>query len=128
MKLAVAFVAFALAASAAGFDGQWNAELRAGGKKAAPARPTSFSLNLKTQENGQVTGTVAVPGKKKALQQPIQNAKLDGNRLTFTTARTGKNGSVTFSWQLTVDGDQMTGTRTREGARRGVTFKARKAG
>jgi hypothetical protein len=127
MKLAVAFAAFALAASAAAIDGQWNAELRAGGKKAAPARATSFNLSLKTQPDGQVTGAVAIPGKKKGRQQIIQKAKLDGNRLSFTTVQTGKNGTMTFSWQVTVDGDQMTGTRTREGAKRGVTFKARKA-
>jgi hypothetical protein len=118
-----------LAASAAGIDGQWNAELTARGKKAAaataPAR--TFTLALKTQ-NGQVTGSVAVAGKKKARPINIQNAKVDGNRLTFTTVQTGKKDTATFSWQVTVDGDQMTGTRTREGAKRGVPFKARRSG
>ncbi len=129
MKFAVAFLTCVLAASASGIDGQWNAELTARGKKAAaataPAR--TFTLALKTQD-GQVTGSVAVAGKKKARPINIQNAKLDGNRLTFTTVQTGKKDTATFSWQVTVDGDQMTGTRTREGAKRGVPFKARRSG
>ena len=129
MKLALAIVGCVLSASAAGIDGQWNAELSARGKKAAaPAQTSTFTLNFKTQD-GQVTGSVAVAGKKKPHQQNIQNARLDGNRLTFKTVQTGKNkASVIFSWQVTVDGDRMTGTRTREGARRGVTFQARKSG
>jgi hypothetical protein len=127
MKLALAFLTCVLAASAAGIDGQWNAELTARGKKAAAAPPLSFTLSLKSQDNGQVTGSVVVPGKKKSRPLNIQNAKLDGNRLTFTTVQAGKKDTVSFSWQLTVDGDQMTGTRTREGAKKGVSFKARKS-
>jgi hypothetical protein len=129
MKLAVAFLTCILAASAAGVDGQWNAELSARGKKAAAAQApaAAFTLSLKSQENGQVTGTVMIAGKKKARPQIIQNAKLNGNKLTFTTVQTGKNGTNTFSWQITVEGDQMTGTRAREGAKRGVPFKARRS-
>ena len=129
MKLAVAFLACALAASAAGIDGTWNAELQARGKKAAAAAGPAkgFTLALKSQD-GQVSGSVKVAGKKKGVPVSIQNAKLDGNRLTFTTVQTGKKETVTFSWQVTVDGDQMTGTRTREGAKKGVPFKARKSG
>lgn len=128
MKLALAIVGCVISASAAGIDGQWNAELSARGKKAAaPAQTSTFTLNLKTQD-GQVTGSVAVAGKKKPREQTIQNAKLIGNQLTFKTVQTGKKATVSFSWQVTVDGDQMIGTRTREGARRGVPFKARKSG
>jgi hypothetical protein len=97
------------------------------GKKTAAAPAKVFTLSLKSQD-GQVTGSVAVSGKKKSRPLAIRNARLDGNRLSFTTVQTGKNATVTFSWQVTVDGDQMTGTRTREGAKRGVPFKARKSG
>jgi len=127
MKLAVAFLTCVLAASAAGIDGQWNAQLTARGKKPATVQPKSFALSLKSQD-GQVTGTVMVPGKKKSRPVTIQNAKLDGNRLTFTTVQTGKQNTVKFSWQVTVDGDHMTGTRTREGAKKGVPFRARRTG
>jgi hypothetical protein len=127
MKLAFALLTCLLAASAAGIDGQWNAEMTARGKKATAAQAKSFALSLKSQD-GLVTGSVMVPGKKKSRPMNIQNAKLNGNRLTFTTVQAGKKDSVTFSWQVTVDGDQMTGTRTREGAKKGVPFRARKSG
>lgn len=124
MKLALAFLTCVLAASAAGFDGQWNTQVRGNGKKAA-AEPRTVLLSLKTQD-GSVTGSVQVPGKKSSRPLNIQNAKLDGNRLSFTTVQTGKNQTVSFQWQLTVDGDQMTGTRMRAGAKRGVVLKARR--
>jgi hypothetical protein len=127
MKLALAFLTCVLAVSAAGIDGQWNAELTARGKKAAPAPAKGFTLSLKSQD-GQITGSVIVPGKKRSRPLNIQNARFDGNRLTFTTVQTGKNKeAVNFSWQVTVNGDQMTGTRTREGTKHGVPFKARKS-
>ena len=128
MKLAVAFLTCVLAASAAGIDGQWSAELSAGKKVSAAQTPNAtFTLSLKSQENGQITCSLMIAGKKKARPQIIQNAKLNGNKLTFTTVQTNKKATNTFSWQITVDGDQMTGTRTREGAKRGVAFKARKS-
>jgi len=126
MKFALAFLTCVLAASAAGFDGQWNAELNARGKKAATTPAKSFTLALKSQD-GQVTGAITVPGKKKSRPMNIQNAKLNGNRLTFTTVQTTKKDTQTFSWQITVDGDQMSGTRTRDGAKRGVSFKAKRS-
>lgn len=127
MKLAVAFLTCVLAASAAGIDGQWNAELTNRNQKGAPARNRSFTLALKSQD-GRVSGFVMAAGKKRTRQQAIQNAKMDGNQLTFTTLQRGKKANTTFSWQVTVDGDQMTGTRTREGAKHGATFKARRSG
>lgn len=125
MKLALALLAFVLAASAAGIDGDWNAEL-ARGKKAAPAQNNTFTLTLKTNQDGKVSGMVLAPGKKKPRQENIQHAVLNGNTLTFTTLQTSKRATISFSWQVTVDGDQMTGTRTREGAGRAVAFKAKR--
>ena len=125
MKLALAFLTCVLAASAAGIDGQWNAELTNRNQQAA-ARNRSFTLALKNQ-NGQVTGFVMSAGKKRTRQRTIQNAKLDGNQLTFTTLQKGKKANVTFSWQVTVDGDRMSGTRMREGAKHGVAFQARRS-
>ena len=83
---------------------------------------------LKSSQDGQVTGRLITPGKKKPKEHTIRNVRLDGDRLTFTTVQGGKKSSVTFSWQVTVEGDQMTGTRTREGARHGQVFKARRTG
>jgi len=125
MKLAIVFLACLLAASAAEIDGRWTAETTAR-KKAATAQNTTFTLELATGQDGKVTGTVSLPGKKRPRSQRIQSATLDGNRLNFTTIQTTKKAEVKFSWQVTVDGSQMTGTRTREGAKHGLPFKARK--
>jgi hypothetical protein len=114
-----------LAASAAGVDGRWNGEMVSRGNKAPPPQP--FTLTLSTQ-NGQVTGSMAMAGRKKARPLNIQNARIDGNRLTFTTVQMTKKAETKFDWNITVDGDQLSGTRTREGAKRGATFKARRAG
>jgi hypothetical protein len=115
-----------LAASAAEIDGRWAAEATPRNQKAAAARNNSFTLELATTPDGKVTGTVSVAGKKKPRTQTIQNAKLDGNRLNFTTMQTTKKAEVKFSWQVTVDGARMSGTRTRDGAKHGVPIKARK--
>jgi len=127
MKFTFAFLAFVLAATAAGIDGRWNVEFSPRGKKAAAAPPRPFTLTLNTQD-GKVTGSMAAAGKKKARPLNIQNAKVDGNRVIFTTVQMTKKAEAKFDWRITVDGDQMSGTRTREGAKRGVAFKARRVG
>jgi hypothetical protein len=123
MRLALALFACALASSAAGIDGHWVAQL-ARGKKAAAQPPAPFSLDLKTS-GGAVTGAVTLPGKKKPQFQKIENGKLDGGRLTFTTSQKGKN-PVSFSWEVTLQGDKLAGSRTRDGAKRGQTFTAQR--
>ena len=128
MRFVVAFLACALAAMAAGIDGQWNGQLVPGKKAVAPAPNSSFTLMLKSSQDGQVTGRLITPGKKRPREHTLRNARLDGNRLTFTTVQVGKRSSVAFSWQVTIEGDQMTGTRTREGAPHGQAFKARRSG
>jgi hypothetical protein len=116
-------LACALLASAAGIDGHWNAQL-ARGKKEAAQPPEVFSLDLKTA-GATVTGSVALPGKKKPRVQAIENGKLDGGRLTFTTSQKGKN-PASFSWEVTLQGDQLAGTRIRDGAKHGQTFTAQR--
>jgi hypothetical protein len=123
MRLALALFACALAASAAGMDGHWNAQF-APSKKAAAAPPTPFSFDLKTA-GGAVTGTVALAGRKKPQFQKVENGKLDGDRLTFTTSQKGKK-PVSFAWEATLQGDQLAGSRTRDGAKHGQTFTAQR--
>ena len=123
MRLALALLACALAAPAAGIDGHWNAEV-AHGKKTSDQPPAAFSLDLKTAD-GKVTGTVALAGKKRPQIQKIENGSLDGDHLTFTTSQNGKR-PVTFSWEATLQGDQLIGTRTRDGGKRGQPFTAKR--
>ena len=123
MRLALALVAFALAASAAGIDGHWSAQfVRVENAAAQPLEP--FSIDLKTSGDA-VTGTVALPGKKKSRFQKIENGTLDGGRLTFTTSQQGKK-PVGFSWEATAQGDRLAGSRTRDGAKHGQKFTAQR--
>jgi hypothetical protein len=121
MRLALALFACALAAFAAGIDGHWSAQF-ARGKQAAAQPPARFSLDLKTS-GAAVSGTVALPGKKKPQYHKIENGKLEGGHLTFTTSQRGKN-PVGFSWEATLQGDKLAGSRTRDGAARGQKFTA----
>ena len=123
MRLALALLACALAVPAADIDGHWNAEV-ARGKKTADQPAASFSLDVKTVD-GKVTGTVAVAGKKKPQFQKIENGKLDGDHLTFTTTQQGKN-TVTLSWDVTLKDGQLTGSRTRDGAKKDQSFTAKR--
>jgi len=123
MKLALALFAFALAAPAAGMDGHWSAQF-AGGKNAAAQPSQPFSFDLKISGAG-VTGSVALPGKKKPRVEAIENGKLDGTHLTFTTSQKGKK-PVSFNWEVTLEGDQLAGSRTRDGARHGQKFTAQR--
>lgn len=123
MRLAFALLACALAAPAAGIDGHWNAEI-VRGKKASDQPPAAFSLDLKSSD-GKVTGTVALAGKKRPQVLSVENGRMVGDRLTFTTTQKGKN-PVSISWDITLQGDQLTGSRTRDGAKRSQSFTAKR--
>jgi hypothetical protein len=121
MKLALALLVFAIAAPAADLDGHWNAQL-ARGKKADAQPPVIFSLDMKTAD-GKVTGTVAFAGKKRPQIEKIENGRLDGQHLTFTTTQKGKN-PVNYSWDITLQDGQLTGSRMRDGAKHSQGFTA----
>jgi hypothetical protein len=126
MKLVLALLTLALAASAAGIDGRWSAEATPRKNAKNLAANLTFTLDLKTQD-GKLVGTVSLPGKKKPRIQNVEGGAIDGNKVTFTTTQTAKKrAAVKFTWQATIDGDQLTGTRTREGAKKGVPFTAKR--
>jgi hypothetical protein len=121
MRLALALLACAIAASASGLDGRWTAEASVNNKNGQ--KVTAFTLDLKSQD-GLITGSVSVMGTKKARPLAIQEGKISGNRLSFVTVQNGKKADVKFYWDGKLDGDQITGSRTRDGARRGQSFTA----
>jgi len=126
MKLACALLACALAASAVEIDGVWTAQTTPRKGKAADKPAATFTLDLKTRD-GKITGTVSMAGKRKPVVLSVQNGKLDGDRLSFTTVQHSKKADVAFSWQATAGAGQIDGTRTREGAKRGVPFTAKRS-
>ncbi|MBM3735650.1 MAG: hypothetical protein FJW39_07670 [Acidobacteria bacterium] len=128
MKRICTFILTALSmvalAAGAGFDGTWTAEVKARGKKGGEAKSGTATLVLKT-EQGKLTGSYEAKVTRKPKAAEIQNAKVDGNKLTFDTVlQTKKKGAVTTQWEATLDGDQLTLTPAGKGKRAAsVTFK-----
>jgi len=116
---------FAAAALAAGIDGKWVAEMKAGGKKKAEAAAAQVTLDLKSEGN-QLTGTVSAPGRKRASTLAIKDGKIEGNRFSFTTVQQTRKGENKMQWQGTLEGDQLKGTRGKEGGKRGAPFTAKR--
>ena len=110
--------AFAWAGLAAGVDGTWVAkvEMKAG--------TVELALNLKS-DGDKLTGTVSA-GARRAAAMPIENGKIEGDRISFITVRKGRNGERKFVWEGTVAGEELKGTRTPEGGRRSIAFVAKR--
>ena len=126
MKLVtLAVLAIAWSGAAAGLDGKWSAEVKAGAKKNASAKTAALTLDLKS-EGSHLTGSVISTKGKKARPLLIQEGTIDGDRFTFQTLQHAKKGDVKFTWQGTLGGEQITGTRSREGAKKGVPFTAKR--
>jgi hypothetical protein len=124
MKTAIVLLACAFAAHAAAIDGRWTAQASLHRKKAANKQVT-FTLDLATQ-NGTLSGTVLASSAKKPRPQPIENGRVDGDRVTFSTHASKKADSPTFLWTAALNGDQLTGTRMRQGAKKGQSFTAKR--
>jgi hypothetical protein len=90
----------AIPLSAADVSGKWSGTLEfksdAGETKSGPA------LLILKQEGNKVTGS---GGPNESEQHPIENGKIEGNRLRFEA--TGGHGPMYFD--LKVDGDQISG-------------------
>ncbi len=121
--LAVAFVA-----AAADVSGKWTYEQpgRGGGN------PITVTITLKA-DGAKLTGTVpggfgggrgrGRGGDTSAAPTPppppapveISDGKVDGNTITFTVKREGRNGTMTTSYKGTLDGDTLLLEITRPG-------------
>jgi hypothetical protein len=125
MRKVALLLCLAAAALFAAADGKWNAEFKSTSKKKGTETTRIVALDLHAAQ-GALTGTVRSEGKK-ARPLAIQNGKIDGDRISFTTVQTGKKGDQTYTWEGTVQGDQITGDQ-RDGAKRGQSFVARRQG
>jgi hypothetical protein len=123
MKKVALLLSLAVATLFAGADGRWNAEFKVTSKKKG-TEIRNVSLDLRTSQ-GALTGTVSGAGKKARLMA-IQNGKIEGDRISFTTVQKGKNGDQIFVWEGTLQGDQISGERRRDGAKRGLPFVAKR--
>ena len=100
--LLLAFI-LTTAAFAADISGPWQGAMTGGGGNAG----TYVVFQTKA---GQLTGTFGAD--KTSPQQPIENGKLSGNKLTFRETMHFPGTVVVFGYDLTLDGDAMHGTFT----------------
>jgi len=123
MKKIAVLLCLAVGTLFAAVDGRWEAEFKVTSKKKG-TETRVVSLDLKASQ-GALTGTVGGVGKK-ARPMAIQNGKIDGDKISFTTVQKGKKGDQTFIWEGTVQGDQISGERKRDGGKRGQSFVAKR--
>jgi len=101
--------------AAATVDGKWVAKVEA--RQGAQ----EIVFDLKT-EGDRVTGSVARGRKQRTL--PIQEGKIQGDEVTFTTTGKGRKQEVKMVWTARVTANELKGSAKREGRRRGRPFTA----
>jgi hypothetical protein len=99
--LTILFTAMLAAADVAG---KWTGNVEVDD----PSEGSTMNVAVRAEfqlKDGAVTGSVG--RHEEAESEPIQDAKLDGNKLTFTV--TAHEENATFKFVLTLDGDKLEG-------------------
>jgi|SRR5665213_2213941 len=121
MKLLIpALFALALTIHAAPIDGHWTGQTSIRSKKNPNVVTTAYALDLKTDGDA-LTGTVSIQRAKKPRIAPIQDVKIDGDTIHFTTIN---KADRKLEWTLALNGDQLKVSLWREGAKRTQQFVA----
>lgn len=106
-RLATLLAGFSLGALlAAGVDGKWSGERKI---QTPDGEERTLTTTLELKSDGS-----ALTGKMSAGPRgdvDIQDGKVDGNKITFTTQMSTPRGDFTVNWEGTVSGDEMTLTR-----------------
>jgi len=89
---------------AADVSGKWTGNVEVEDPAGGSAINTQVHAELR-QKADTITGTIGRQEDQEA--EPIQNAKLDGQRLTFEVSSGETNGLIKFV--LTLDGDRLDG-------------------
>ena len=95
-------LALVMTAAAADVTGKWSGTYAITGPDGAAGAPNNAFMVLK-QSGTAVTGT---GGSDEYQQYPIQNGKIDGNKLT---AELVAPDGATYSITATIDGDRLSG-------------------
>lgn len=117
-------VAASLIAFGADASGKWIFENRMETKKGGEVTMKT-TLDLKA-EGSTLTGKVTSTGGRRDFTADITEGKIDGNKLTFTTTQSTRNGELKVKWEATLEGDTMKGTRNIEGRKRAQEFTAKR--
>jgi len=98
-------LALAMTAAAADVTGKWSGTFTVTGPDGSAGDSQPAFMILK-QSGSTLTGTA---GGDEAEQWPIENAKIENNKITGTV---NPSDGATYTVSLTVDGDRMTGEVT----------------
>ena len=109
-------------ALAADISGKWVAERKM--KTPDGEERTISSTMILKADGATLTGTITTSmGGGEGRSVEIQDGKIDGNKISFTTTQPGRQGGeMKMKWEATVDGNEMKGTQAREGAPEGRSF------
>ena len=122
-KLSFIIAAFAMSVAAFGasVDGKWTMEQK------AKDQTVTVTFDLKT-DGAKVMGTM-YRAARKAKSAPIQNGKIEGDKISFDTiARNKKKGEVKTHWEGTVTDSQIAGRRKADqGKGKGAAFVMKRA-
>jgi poly(3-hydroxyalkanoate) synthetase len=102
-RIAVAVLVFAAGVLGADLSGPWQGTLSGG-------RGTVGTYVVLQTKAGQLSGTIGPD--KNNQQQPIENARTSGNKVSFRSTMHTPDRTITFDYDLTLDGDAMHGTFT----------------
>ena len=96
-KFLGAALLFAMCLMGAGVSGKWSGSIMPNGEE--HSRPVYMILH---QDGDKLTGS---GGPNESEQHPMQNGKVDGDRLTFEVP----SGNGVFSFDLKIAGDEIAG-------------------
>src|SRR5262245_52746740 len=105
----VAFVLLMLSAAwtlqAAPVDGKWSVEAQApAGRRGRGGRSGNIKMTLDLKSDGnKLTGSLTTSMGERSRSVEVQDGKIDGNSLSFTTVQRGQQGEVKVLWEGTVE-------------------------
>ena len=104
-------------ALAASVDGVWLIS-----RKSGKGEELEFELKLKA-DGANLTGAYGRKGARRTI--PIQDGKVSGDAVSFTTVQKSKKGENKLVWKGTISGDELKGEMGRAG-RRTRAFSAKR--
>ena len=106
---------------AAGVDGTWYSEVTREGMNGEMTVKTTAVLKV---VDDKLSGTVEeVYGERAMPAAEIQDAKIDGNKFSFTVKRDFGGNEMIIKYEGALEGDSLKGTSTFEGMDRTMPFE-----
>ncbi|MBK5292763.1 MAG: hypothetical protein JJE04_13940 [Acidobacteriia bacterium] len=108
-------------------DGKWTGAMKVPATKKQEARDVPVTLQL-TADGETVKGTVSASRGRKAAPLEIQDGKIIGNKVSFTTVTKTKKGDQTTYWEGTVEGSELKMIRKGKGRQANAEATLKRAG